>query len=248
MTNIERQPLILVADDDKEFRERIAPEALERRLGARVLKAKDVLQACMTVAEHAVGSGDPLDLIVLDMHMPLHDNTIRVAEDGGIRFLRSYRLVQCPVVVFTAYPSYENCVRALGAGAAAYVPKASLKKGGTSETEGGLDALVDTCRALLEAGRVRQSHVPPDDQWLTKNYDWLKAHFASQWVAFVEPARARAAGIAFSECDGLALISSKSKERLERQMFTSLALLEDIPPIVQVPAASDDEGLHSEEI
>ena len=42
---------------------------------------------------------------------------------------------QCRVIVFTAYPSYENCVNAVKAGAYAYIPKLEQPDG----SGGGMD-------------------------------------------------------------------------------------------------------------
>ena len=142
------QPLVLVADDDQEFREELIPEALAR-LSVRVLTAKDVYEALSIAMKQDAQSEDLPDLIVLDMHMPLDSDTTEIAADGGIQFLRACRLAGCPVVVFTADPSYQNCVGAVQAGAAAYLPKSSHDTYEGNQ-EGGIDHLVAICRRLLE--------------------------------------------------------------------------------------------------
>ena len=62
MNQVSDQPLILVADDDQAFREKVIPEALGR-LNARTLTEKHVLEACLVVAEHhaAAAGGDEHD-------------------------------------------------------------------------------------------------------------------------------------------------------------------------------------------
>jgi CheY-like chemotaxis protein len=147
MTNSVRQPLILVADDDKEFREELIPTALGR-INARIVSAADVDEACSIAEEHGPESKDPLELVVLDMHMPLDEEAIETVEDGGIQFLQRIIAMQRRVVVFTAYASFRNCALAIRAGASAYLPKMEqeLYEGGV---EGGVDDLVETCKRLL---------------------------------------------------------------------------------------------------
>ena len=234
MSQVSDRPLVLVADDDLEFREELLPEALAR-LNVRVVKAKDVREACLVAAEHDAPSEDPLDLIVLDMHMPLHEDTKDVAADGGIQFLRSYELTTCPVIVFTAYGSYRNCVGAVEAGAAAYVPKMSHDT--YDGPEGGIDDLIETCRRLLEKPKTVETRLPPDDDWLSRNYDWLCREFGGRWTAFVHPEPARVAGLTGIEHDGLLLKGDESADNLKRTIVAKLPLLGTIPPIVFVPEA-----------
>ncbi len=147
MTESVRQPLVLVADDDQKFREEHIPKALGR-INARILKAADVAEACRLAVEHGPDSDDPLELVVLDMHMPLREDAIEAEHDGGIHFLKSILDIQRPAVVFTAYASFRNCTLAIRAGASAYLPKMSQEvyEGGR---EGGVDDLVATCKRLL---------------------------------------------------------------------------------------------------
>ncbi len=230
MTDPARSPRILVADDDDEFREEIIPKALER-IGAQIIRAKDVLEACLAVAEH-VGPRRSLDVVVLDMHMPLHKGTKKIEDDAGIRFLRSYGLVTCPVVVFTAYPSYQNCVLATQAGAAAYLPKAIQDS--FHGPEGGVDKLVDTCRRLLLEPQAEVTRVPPGKDWLQENHAWLAETFGGQWVAFVDAAKGRVAGLAGEQRGEVLIVSAPSKEELARLVIAKIALLNEIPKLAFV--------------
>jgi CheY-like chemotaxis protein len=206
MSETNRSPLILVADDDNEFRTELVPTRLEMELGAETILAENVLEACMAVAEHGGPEGS-LDLVILDMHMPLHRDEARVDDDGGIRFLRSFGFLGCPVVVFTAYPSYQNCVLAAQAGAAAYLPKATHDS--YHGPEGGIDQLVAVCKQLLEAPISKGTQVPPNADWLNENRDWLGHTFGDQWVAFVDKVKGHAAGLA-GEDRGDVLVMSAS--------------------------------------
>lgn len=237
MNPVSEQPLVLVADDDEEFREEIIPEAMGR-LDARILTAKDVRQACLVAAQHDAESKDPLHLIVLDMHMPLHEASIDPSEDAGIQFLRSYDLTECPVVVFTAYPSYQNCVRAVEAGAAAYLPKATQTVWGGPE--GGIDQLVETCRRLLAKREPEGTRVAPDGDWISENYDWLCREFGGRWVAFVPTSKAMSAGIEGTERAGLVIIGEESRQSLARLVVKRLPFLDAIPHILFVPRLDDE--------
>jgi CheY-like chemotaxis protein len=233
MNDVTVQPLILIADDDEEFRERAIPQAMARLTTREPLKAKNVEEACLLAAEHDDASAEPLDLIILDMHMPLDENTITPAKDAGIRFLRGNQLTLRPVIVFTAYPSYGNCVLAMQAGAAAYLPK---KERDTYEgTEGGIDQLVETCRRLLTKAEPGKTHHVPDEAWLGENYEWLCQEFADRWVAFVPSEKASTLGITGTERAGLTIISDESRENLVRVVAKNLPRLGEIPLIVFVP-------------
>ena len=143
MTPTTRQPLILVADDVPEYREDTA-DRLRREFSARVITADTVMGAVEVAKEHK----DALDIIILDMHMPLDKNKAQVLIDGGIQFLRRFGADTVPVIVFTAYWSFQDCVVAVLAGAAAYIPKQSVLRG-DGEEEGGINDLVATCGQLL---------------------------------------------------------------------------------------------------
>lgn len=234
MSQVNDRPCILVADDDPEFREELLPEALGR-LNARVLTAKDVLEACLVVAEHGAQSKDPLDLIVLDMHMPCNADSAQIAEEAGIQFLRACHLTDSPVVVFTAYPSYRNCVRAVQAGAVAYLPK--KEHDAFKGPEGGIDGLIETCRRLLTRPQADKMHLLPDGFWMSQNYDWLLREFAGRWVAFVPASAALSAGITGMERGGLLIVSEKSAQSLARVITQRLSSLGTIPHIAFVPRA-----------
>ena len=231
MREAERQALILLVDDDPEFRLNILPEALSR-LDARTLAASDVLSACLIVAEHHAFSSDPLDLIVLDMNIPLHSGTSSTAIAGGINFLRSYELIRCPVVVFTAYPSFQNCVRSVQAGAQAYLPK--MSQDSSEGREGGVDHLVETCRRLLTPVEWTEEDRPTDGGFFAREYEWLRQRFVGRWVALVPEAEARVAGLTGAEHEGFVVIDTESRDDLARRLTEKLAFLGKIPHLAFV--------------
>ncbi len=140
------QPLVLIVDDDPEFREELLPQALSC-LDARVLKASNVEEALQVAAKHSAESADPLKLIVLDMHMHLQPDTAGVPRDAGVQFLQKLQKPDCPVIAVTAYVSFRDCVKVARAGAAAYIPK--QEHDAYCGPEGGIDDLIKTCQKLL---------------------------------------------------------------------------------------------------
>lgn len=236
MTEPVRQPLVLVADDDAQFREQVLPHALSR-INARVLTATTVADACRLAVEHGEDSNDPLDLVVLDMHLPLHESTGAVASDGGIQFLRSAIPFRCPVVVFTAYPSFRGCTKAIQEGASAYVPKMAQDVY-TEGPEGGIDSLVATCRRLLEDSISEERAFPPrpEPAWIQRNFEWLRQQFGATWVAFIDRARANQAGIV-AECrDDYCAVSRQSQTELRAFLATIAPYLGYLPEVVWVPS------------
>src|SRR5689334_23065439 len=81
-------------------------------MGAEVLSAADGLKAL------EIATGDPPDLIMMDMQMPRMDGI------EATRYLKSHPTTQfVPVVVVTAMESDETRTRALGAGADDFITK-----------------------------------------------------------------------------------------------------------------------------
>ncbi len=229
MTEPVSQPLALVADDDHEFREEIIPKALGK-IRARILKAENVADACRVAAEN------PLEIVVLDMHMPLHKDTTELAKDGGIHFLKSVITAHCPVVVFTAYPNFRNCAAAIRAGAAAYLPKQSqdaYKEG----REGGMDDLIATCTRLLAENNREEGAAPrvPDHGWLEENYEWLCDQFGGKWVAFLEPRKALEVGVDVEQRGTYGILASRSEDELRKTLGEKAVYLGSLPEILWVP-------------
>lgn len=231
MPDRSREPLILIVDDEDEWREDLIPKHLGR-LGARILKASSIQEAMSIATMHDENSEDSLDLIVLDRRLPqvsLGD----LDEDGGIGFLRNYRLARCPIVVFTAHPTFANCVAAVKSGAEAYIPKL-----GTADGEGGTDALVAKVKELLVTPKPEVAELPPRSSWLNSNYGWLSTELAGRWVAFVDESVACAAGLARQEYlrrDGIVLIAGASYEEVRSVVLGVPLLAEAEPVIVLVP-------------
>jgi CheY-like chemotaxis protein len=229
---MERKPLVMIIDDVPEYREDRLP-AMADGLGCRVCKAGNIQEALQLAKAHAPDSDDPLDLIVLDMHLPVDaEHATDVKNDGGVRFLHAYGLVRCPVVVYTAYPTFASCVSAILAGAIAYIPKTEKDK------EGGPDALRDTWAWLLRERDDTAERVPPTREWIDRNYQELSKNFDGKYLALVDQMRLseeEAAGRPI--VDGLVLLSGDSYEDVRNQVIASPAMLKARPIIFMVRGA-----------
>lgn len=123
------QPSILVVDDNAIDR-RIAGGLLSRQLGARIVYARDGVEALELVASELP------DVVLTDLQMPEMDGLALVE---AIR--NRYPLV--PTILMTAHGSEETAIKALRHGAANYVPKRNLAQ-----------SLAETVQEVLIMARV----------------------------------------------------------------------------------------------
>jgi hypothetical protein len=138
------------------------------------------------------------------------------------------------MIVFSAFPSYENCVRAVKAGAWAYICKRK-DDDGTRGGSGGFGELKECCERILVKQEPLESPLPPDDEWLGRNYRWLRSQFGGQWVVAVPRDRLSACAAGLPHRDDVAVIAGTSFEAVREQVVNLLAVLEDAPTIFFVP-------------
>ena len=129
---------VLLVEDDEHARAALKEELGEHGIG--VIEAGSIEAAIQAIR------CDGVDAVVLDMRMPPD-------ELAGLRLLRSIfhfgiATVSVPIIVFTGFESYENCVAAMKAGAADYMPKR-----GTSGTNP-VAELVRRCEKLMDEPRT----------------------------------------------------------------------------------------------
>ena len=230
---MKRKPLILIADDVEDYRERLLPKRVER-LGGRVCKASNVHDALTIAAKHGPDTDDALDLAIIDMHMPDdRDTASETNQEAGtqcLQLIKQFKLLRFPCIVFTAYPSFNDCVASARAGAVAYVPK--VRKG----SEGGPDALRVVCERLLsEREPLNPTKIPPTSEWLDKNHKILSAEFGNDWVAFIDRKELTDAEIiGRRELDGVVLLNGASYEDIRAQVINTAAILRARPAILKV--------------
>jgi len=240
MTEEQRKPLVLVVDDVPEYRQDLVP-AMAETLGCRSVGACTVQEAIQIAAEHDSDSDDPIDLAIIDMHMPFdEEDATKIVEDGGTQCLQAiaqFRLLRFPCVVFTAFPSFTDCVAATRAGADAYIPKVRR------DNEGGPEALRETCERLLQNDE-HVTEAPPTRAWIEKNHGWLTRNFNGKWVAFVSSEDVSGTDIPRdAEQDGVILLAGDSYEDVRAKVLKFPSALQAQPVILMVrgkQSASDE--------
>lgn len=122
-------PSVLVVDDNALDR-RIAGGILSKQLGARILYARDGVEALEIVA-----ASHP-DAVLTDLQMPQMD---------GLALVEAIRAQHplVPTILMTAHGSEETAIQALRRGAANYVPKRNLARN-----------LADTVREVLTMAQM----------------------------------------------------------------------------------------------
>jgi CheY-like chemotaxis protein len=194
-------------------------------------------------------------LIILDMHMPISEGKSVVENDAGIKVLHLLNVLtgmhlrdrRCPIVVYTAYPSFADCFQCAQAGAAAYVSKVitELPEG---KVEGGPQQLVQVCQRLLspvEREQPRGISTAFSDEWGRINGLWLRKNYGRKWAAFVRTAVAQKAAqehtwladrSKYPERDGVVVLLGDTYEEVVTLVLSSPALYQDVPPIIRIPS------------
>ena len=185
MTEKIRKLLALVVDDDDELREEHNPDKAAT-VGPSLPQGEGCAGGLRDGREAWSGKRDPVDIVVLDMQMPRSPRHALPEKNAGVDTLNIYAKLglvkeQCRVIVFTAYPSYENCANSVKAGAYAYIPKLEQTDG----SGGGLDELIGVCRNLLLDTQQATSTEPDHDEWLRRTSRGCEK-FGGQWVALVD--------------------------------------------------------------
>jgi CheY-like chemotaxis protein len=239
MIEKKREPLILVVDDDDEFREEIISPDL-KELGARVIMARDVQEAVLMAANCDPEKGDSIDLLILDMHMPLSEEDIEIDKSAGIKTFNLIKEISlhsphCRSIVFTAHPSFKNCVESVKSGIYAYIPKRKLTLSEEIGTEGGYNELISTCKHILEFLPSEKESMPPSIKWLEKNINWILDRYMNKWVVYIPKEVAIEAGFSdsaeYTYRDGIVIINRDSRLELIKFISGNLKTLKYISSV-----------------
>jgi CheY-like chemotaxis protein len=242
---------VLIADDIKEYLYEEIPDDLRLICGAdlEIITAADLQETLQKAVVHGRNSEQPLDLIVLDMHMPLHKGAKTIEPKAGIDALMVIQLlakgevasIDCPIVIYTAYASLQNCFLAAKAGARAYISKFQQEYD-DRPTEGGREEFVSVCKELLSS--IDKNTVSAYSQWLDINSRWLDVTFLGKWVALVQKNAAEKAGLAdpskHPERDGIVILSGATRKEVVDLVLSMPELLREFPEIFMV---TKTEGL-----
>lgn len=109
------------------------------------------------------------DLVVIDW-------ILEPEKEGGLKILESLKIYLPKIkIVYTAYATLEDCVKAIKAGAADYIDKNqpdSLKK------------LLESAKEKLKTWKFEEHE--PDRQWLNEHLEELRAKYHGELIAFIE--------------------------------------------------------------
>ncbi|HEX3147263.1 MAG TPA: response regulator [Gemmataceae bacterium] len=125
------------------------------------------------------------DLIILDRRVPRSagepvDIDFASTAQSTIRSL--FGLI--PIIVFTNYPSYENCIDAIRAGAIDYIPKTDPNSSSIN-----FERLFESCKRLFCPATT--TSIDPIGTWFQENLTTLIAKFPGKVAAVIEPEYAR---------------------------------------------------------
>jgi len=224
-----RLPRILCMDDHKEACEEVV--SVLSKLPARVDVAYDGNAAMDCLLDRGAQS-DPYDLLILDMCAPVDlgkEVDGRLALKLLTELARDYQLLRpgTPIIIYTQYPSYPNCVECISAGATDYIDKA----GDPDTGEPGIRILFGRCRDILYPERQ------PDRlrQWLDEHLIDLIREQGGWIVALVDHDVAKEARIVGTEMGGYVLISGTTYQEVRDQIMRNRILRWRQPRIINVP-------------
>ena len=213
---------VLLAEDDTEVRGILKREF--EQSGFEVLEADSISGALALFEEQEIVA------IILDMKMP--EEAGPPDEAAGVRVLRAashFGLAKTtmPILVFTGYESYPNCVAAMKAGAYDYIPKGIVGVNTLRE-------LVRRCRRAIE--QCQSPPQPVDEEWLVRNYDRLSKQFGGRRIAVLPLEEAHDVELLESvEIGGCVVVASDTFEELREKLMRDPALRDTSPFMALVP-------------
>jgi CheY-like chemotaxis protein len=163
---------------------------------------------------------NPCDVIIADMRMERYDSGFEVLD-----FVKKNNL-STVVIILTANETFEDCRRAFRAGAWDYISK--NMKGSCFET---LDASIQDAIAYLNRWGNR-----PNQQWFEKNRQVLENDYWGQWIAIINQSVIE---VADTENELIARL----EERKLRRFTTTIQLIGDLRPIVELIAQGESDRL-----
>jgi CheY-like chemotaxis protein len=163
---------------------------------------------------------NPCDVIIADMRMEQDDSGFTVLD-----FVNQNNL-STVVIILTANDTVTDCRRAFRAGAWDYISK--NMKGSPFET---LDASIQDAIAYLNRWGNR-----PNQQWFEENRQVLENDYWGQWIAIINQSVIE---VADTENELIARL----EERKLRRFTTTIQLIGDLRPIVELIAQGESDRL-----
>jgi DNA-binding NtrC family response regulator len=129
------------------------------------------------------------DVVIIDWRLAESKTELEVLD--GLKALRPH--FPKIKIVYTAYPSIENCVKAIKAGADDYIDKTE---------PGSLDRLIDSIKRELFARKHEDNE--PDREWVDEHFDELRERYYGELIAFI---------------DGKVVDHGKNRKELEKRVM-----------------------------
>lgn len=160
---------VLIIDDEERVRERIR-RTFEFDEDEFTFEVKDV--GTIEEAEKILKYESRYDLVIIDWRLK--------KEDSGYDVLKILEklFTYFPIlkIVYTAYPTYDNCVKAMNAGSNHYIDK---------NEKNSLEKLLNVSKELLRERKHIDKNVP-DPKWLEDHYDELAEKYPYEFIAFID--------------------------------------------------------------
>ena len=209
MSDAKAYPRILIVDDSKSVCHIFKEMCKVKGLLARIETCHDgnsAIDLLLDVSSHV----DPFKLMIVDVFLQKDYAPDMTQIELGVKILTSYQLLRpgTPIMVITAYPNYEGCVRCLKAGAYDYLPK-----GDPSVQQSFIRTLVEKCRAIL---------YPEPDQmtrWLRDNLAQISQRFAGSHIAIVSADSVKTSKLQSFPLGDKAIIAGKTMDELRILML-----------------------------
>lgn len=229
---------VLIVEDDESWQNTLRELLKPLNVGLEI--APDLAKGLEISEKHSSGSEEPIKLVILDMRFPTSTGD-KIDERNGLNFLNIDNLYDfldrsTPVIIFTAFEDYDDCVSAIKSGAYYYLPKKDPKG-----IKNNSQRLLDMCRMLLfpekEEGMELDKKGSPNQEWFDEHHLEIRNKYPGKYVVFlpVEIAAARdEPSISFQELKGFRILASGSYETLRRYIFGHPPVRELMPIIVYV--------------
>lgn len=132
-----------------------------------------------------MASDDNYAAVILDMRVPLSVPGGETKKTFGLEMLRelqdAYFLLPpgTPVIIYTGFPDWRECVEAMRLGAYNYI----CKNGDKGDPDTALPLLIEVCKSIVSAEPEPRSDL---DRWLDAVFHLLRRDFGGKCVVILE--------------------------------------------------------------
>ncbi len=228
-----KKQIVLIIEDNKKWQ--IEIQHLLESFKVKFLVASTIAEGLNIAKEFSKKPSNLIDLVILDMRIPFKKNT-KTDHKGGIKFikLQLYNFFHNtpPIIFFTAYPNYDQCIEAIKDGAYYYLPKSSHIPGVNNS-----ERLMKMCGEILCKEKIKAKHKKqPDEGWFKRNHMKVRERYSKKYVAFVATDKKLKIlkPIKMEKLDGVKILISNTYEKLRQCIIEDEHLINILPLIVYI--------------